>query len=117
VSDFKAAITLLSGAENKLLNAKGEENTTIVTTGSVLAVYDAGTLIASYEVVIYGDVSGDGKINILDAIRVNRHTIGMNTIKGCYLEAADPSKDGKVNIIDSITINRYTIGLATINQR
>ena len=101
----------------KVLKASGEENTGVVATGNKLAVYADDTLVASTEIVIYGDLSGDGKINALDAIKLNKYTIGTSTLSGCYLVAADVSGDGKSNALDAIIINRYTIGTAEIKQR
>ena len=116
VEDFLNGITRHGKAEVKLLDKNGSQKTGTVGTGNVLAVYGDGQLVASYEIVIYGDVSGDGKINTLDAIRLNRYTIGLVTLNGVYLEAADASRDSRVNTLDSIFINRYSIGLVTINQ-
>ena len=115
-SDFLAGFTLTGGATVKLFTSKGEENTSVVTTGSVLSVYDGETLIASYEIVIYGDVSGDGKITILDIMKINRHTLKIASLSGCYLSAGDVNKNGDVNILDIMITNRHTLGLATIKQ-
>ncbi|MBQ8626230.1 MAG: SH3 domain-containing protein [Agathobacter sp.] len=114
--DFLNGITRHGGAEVKLLDKNGSQKTGTVGTGNVLAVYGNGELVASYEIVIYGDVSGDGKVNTLDAIKLNRYTIGLVTLSGAYLEAANASRDSRVNTLDSIVINRYSIGLVTINQ-
>lgn len=104
------------GGTLKLLTAKNKENTGTVGTGNKLAVYVDGTLVATKEIVIYGDVSGDGKINTLDAIKLNKYTIGLVSLKGSYLEAADASADKKVNTLDSIIINKFSIGLTKIKQ-
>ena len=116
-ADFLNAITRQGNATVKLLNKNGAEQTGVVGTGNILQVFDGSTLIKSYEIVIYGDVSGDGKINTLDAIKLNRYTIGLVSLSGSYLEAADASRDKRVNTLDSIIINRYSIGLVTINQK
>ena len=116
VEDFLKGFDLQGGAEVKLLDKNGAQKSGTVGTGNVLSVYGNGQLVASYELVIYGDVSGDGNINTLDAIKLNRYTIGLATLSGAYLEAADASRDTNVNTLDSIFINRYSIGLATISQ-
>lgn len=116
VADFLAGFK----AENctlKVFTAAGAEHTGIVATGNKLAMYVDDELVETKEIVIYGDVSGDGKINALDAIKVNRYTIGTTSLTGCYLVAGDVSKDGKTNALDAIIINRYTIGLSEIKQR
>ena len=116
------ASTLLSGltctgGTIKILNSDFTENTGTVATGNKVGVYVDGTLVDWKDIVIYGDTTGDGKINVLDAIKLNRHSIGLANMSGCYLTAADASRDGNVNILDSIVINRYTIGLASVNQK
>ena len=45
----------------KVLKADGTENTGAVGTGNKIAVYANGTLVKQYDVVIYGDINGDGK--------------------------------------------------------
>ena len=116
VSTFLAGFKC-EGGTAKVLTATGTENTGTVATGNKLAVYVNGTLVFTKEIVIYGDLSGDGKINALDAIKLNRYTIGTTSLTGCYLAAADVSGDGKSNALDAIIINRYTIGLSEIKQR
>lgn len=116
VEDFLNGITCNGGAEVKLLDKNGTQKTGIVGTGNLLSVYGNGELVASYDLVVYGDVSGDGKVNTLDAIKLNRYTIGLATLSRAYLEAADASRDSRVNTLDSIVINRFSIGLATIKQ-
>ncbi len=101
----------------KVLKATGEENTGLVATGNKLAVYVNDTLKETKEIVIYGDANGDEKINVLDAIIINRFTINLSKITGVYLEGADANRDGKVNVLDAIIINRYTIGLSEISQK
>ena len=99
------------------MKADGSENTGTVATGNRIAVYFKGTLIATKDIVVYGDVNGDGAINMLDIIRVNRHIIGKITLQNTFLEAADANrKQDGVNMLDIIRINRHIIGKSTIEQ-
>ena len=60
-----------------------------------MAVYDAsGNLKKTYDIVIYGDINGDGAVNALDMIKLNRHILGKGTLTGAYLEAADANRKG-----------------------
>ncbi len=115
-ADFVSGISC-EGGSLKLLNSSGAEHTGTVATGNKLGIYVDGALVATKEIVIYGDVNGDGLINILDLIRINRHSIGASVLQGAYLEAGDANRkaDG-ANILDLIIINRHTLGLATIQQ-
>ena len=67
--------------------------------------------------MIYGDVNGDGGINVLDMIKINRHVLELNKLSGAYLEAGDVNhaEDG-ANVLDMIYINRHSLGLLTIKQ-
>lgn len=102
----------------KLFRADGTENTGKLATGNEVKVYDSsGKLLSTHQVVIYGDVNGDGDINVLDMIKVNRHALGLAKISGCYLTAGDANRAGDgVNVLDMIYINRYALGLSTIKQ-
>lgn len=110
------------GRTLKLVDMAGKENKGKLATGNKLLVYDSsGKETQSLELVLYGDVNGDGDINVLDMIKVNRHILGISKISGCYLKAADANRDGDkdgggVNVLDMIYINRHTLGLTTIRQ-
>lgn len=107
-----------SGATLKLVGTDGKEKSGAVVTSDVVQLYDGrGKKISSYTIVIYGDVNGDGEINVLDMIKVNRHVLGLTKLSGAYLEAGDANRAGDgVNVLDMIYINRHSLGLATIRQ-
>ena len=102
----------------KILDASGNEKSGTVVTGDSVAVYDAsGNMISSTKIVIYGDVNGDGKINVLDMIKLNRHITGKGTLTSVYLEAADANRRGDgATVLDMIILNNHITGKKTINQ-
>lgn len=102
----------------RIVAADGSEDVVSIATGTQLMVYDLmGNLVDTYQMIIFGDVNGDGAINVLDMIQVNRYILGLNTIEGCYLEAADANRAGDgANVLDMIHINRHSIGLTVIRQ-
>ena len=101
----------------KLLDATGSENKGTVGTGNKLAVYENGKLLKIYGIVIYGDANGDGDINALDLIKINRHILGKASLSGCYLTAADANKKGDgVNALDLIVTNNQILGRKNIAQ-
>lgn len=107
-----------TGATLKIVGADGKDKSGVAATGDVLQLYDSSNkMISSYTLVLYGDVNGDGEINVLDMIKVNRHVLGLGKLSGCYLEAGDANRanDG-ANVLDMIYINRHSLGLATIKQ-
>ena len=104
-------------AEIKLLNAKGKENKEVVATGDVLAMYVGGELVKTYEIVITGDVNGDGKISMADLVKINRHILGLAKLKDVYLEAGDVNHKGDgISMADLVITNRHLLNLTTITQ-
>lgn len=63
--------------------------------------------------LIKGDVNGDGKVTITDALFVAQYSAGLRTLTSTQLEAADVNCDGKVTITDALFIAQYTAGLRT----
>ncbi len=104
----------VTGGTAKILQADGTENTGKAATGNVLAVYVNGTQTASYPIVIYGDVNGDGKISNADIVKLKRHILSLEQLAGSGLNAADINKDGRVSNADIVKVKRHIIGLEII---
>ena len=66
---------------------------------------------AQYEML--GDVDGDGKVTVADAILVARYAISAGELsnEGNALQLADFNCDGFVNIVDATLIARAALGL------
>ncbi|MCI6075950.1 MAG: leucine-rich repeat protein [Catenibacterium mitsuokai] len=58
-----------------------------------------------------GDVNGDGKVNVLDAVMVLRHDANIIKLNDSQLKAADVNEDGKVDVLDAVMILRYEAGI------
>lgn len=115
-SDFLAGLST-DGGTVKLVGADGKQNQGLAATGNKVEVYVDNKKKTFYEVVIYGDVNGDGEINVLDMIKVNRHILGLDKLSGTYLVAADANRKGDgLNVLDMIYINRHALGLSAIKQ-
>ncbi len=61
--------------------------------------------------VIKGDTSGDGIINIVDALFIAQYTVGLRTFTAAQLAAGDVNGDGMVNIVDALFLAQATVGL------
>ena len=63
-------------------------------------------------VVLFGDVNGDGKINMSDVQKLLQHIEGWesSTLTGAYLLAADVNHDGVVTEADSNLMMQYIAG-------
>lgn len=88
VEDIKEKIQ--SSYSIKIYDYKGNELTDgqMVGTGSKIRLVDENDIIKmEYYIVIYGDVNGDGKINSLDLLVVQRHILEIEKLNGLFLKA------------------------------
>lgn len=71
----------------------------------------------TYEVVLYGDLDGDGKINSADLLKMRQYLLGQINLSGAYLEAARlVNTSGKINSADLLRIRQYLLGQKGISQ-
>ncbi len=64
--------------------------------------------------IIYGDVNGDKKINVVDANLVRRYAAQLVDFTEEQLAAADVSGDGRVNVVDANLVRRYAAQLINV---
>ena len=62
----------------------------------------------------YGDLNGDGYIDVVDALMILRYYTGHDTLTIAQLEAADVVKNGTVDLGDAVRILRYEAGLEKV---
>ena len=107
--------TLLAslGEGYTLYDAAGAAKTSgTVLTGDLLKD-PAGTI---RHIVIFGDLNSDGLIALADLLRQQKHLLGIITLNGAPLKAADVTKDNTVDIADLLRIQKHLLGAATITQ-
>ena len=84
-------------------------------TGSTIEITD-GDKKTTLTVVIYGDASGDGKINGVDSLMIKKHILDINVLNGVYNLAGDVNRDGKINGVDSLMIKKHILDINLIKQ-
>ena len=67
-------------------------------------------------IVIYGDINGDGKIDRDDCLAILRQLNGYTTLQSAYKTAADANKDGKIDRDDCLAILRHLNGYTNLNK-
>lgn len=68
------------------------------------------------DVVIKGDVNGDGKVSALDYVKVRNHLDKKSTLVNAYGQAADSSNDSKISALDYVKIRNQLDGKSAIQQ-
>ncbi len=61
-----------------------------------------------------GDVNTDGAIDIVDALFIAQHTVGLRTLTAPQIAAADVNLDGRADIVDALFIAQFTVGLRVL---
>ena len=60
-----------------------------------------------------GDVNDDGSVDIVDALLIAQHYVGL-PIAGVFNEAnADVDCSGAIDIVDALLVAQYYVGLLT----
>ena len=98
------------------LSCTNYNNNTYVGTGSTVEIKDGNNVLATYTVIIFGDVNGDGRITSADKSVVETYTAGTFTEGSAFFEAADVTRDGVIDSADSDMINSHVLGTLTISQ-
>ncbi len=92
----------------------------LVGTGAKVQIFtntDVQTLVAEYEIIIYGDVDGNGKINSVDLLKLQRHILEIEELDFLSQKAGNINKNGKKpTSVDLLLIQRHILGLKQIVQ-
>ncbi|MBE6154855.1 MAG: hypothetical protein E7163_04720 [Firmicutes bacterium] len=114
---IKSSLESVSGNSSVIIkNSKDEEvsNDTKIGTGYKITI--KGSTEETFEVVIYGDVSGDGNIGPLDLLLVRRELLKTENLSGSYELAADPNKDNNITALDLLLVQRHILKAESIEQ-
>ena len=106
------------GMTMKLVKADGSEQKAALQTGDRLKLYDTNKKeLSSYNIIIYGDVNGDGSIDSKDVKKLNAYLLGKEKLSGCFLTAADTNRKGDgVTVLDLVYLKKHVSGTAKIRQ-
>ena len=92
---------------NKASGNVGTEDTLVISNG---------TTTKSYKIVIYGDNNGDGKVSVVDLLRVQKDILGSSSMSSYDKRASDINKDGKVDVVDLLRVQKQILGNNVIEQ-
>lgn len=118
ISEGTASNTLISNikkADPTSTIIYKDKNNNILTTSSNLKTGDKIELTSSngenktFEIVVNGDVDGDGTVTIKDLLRVQKHILKETLLSGPYKEAADTDTDNSITIKDLLRVQKHIL--------
>ena len=117
INTIKGAIESVSGYNTVIImDSNGNElQTGTVTTGMQIKINNA-TGSETLKIAIKGDTSGDGVINALDLLQVQKYILETYSLSDVYALAGDTSGDGVINALDLLQIQKYILGTYEIVQ-
>ncbi|MBC8545885.1 hypothetical protein H8711_02885 [Clostridiaceae bacterium NSJ-31] len=104
----------------ELIGTNGKElaDEEFVGTGCRLLLKNAqGNTAKALDVLLYGDCTGDGSINVFDLLAVKSKILGISTLQGVYAEAADTARENEgIDIFDLLVLKSHILGISSIQQ-
>lgn len=117
VADIKGKIT--TDLEIEIVNYQNEvlKDTDVVGTGCKILIKEDGNILRQYQIIVYGDVDGTGKIDSVDLLVLQRHILEIKPLEQIFRKAANIDKNGKKpSSVDLLLIQRHILQLQLIEQ-
>ncbi len=111
--DLKEALES-KGVTVSIVDASGKTVTNTLGTGYKVSI--VGETAEVLEVVLYGDISGDGKINAVDLLKIQKDILKVSKLSNAQRIAADINKDGKINAVDLLKVQKDILNISKIEQ-
>jgi len=105
-----------SNATISIKNADGSDATGAIATGNKVVILKADLKTFAYNIIIKGDVNGDGNIFATDYVRIKNYIMGTGTLSDISKCAADVNGDGNVFATDYVKIKNHIMGKGPIIQ-
>jgi hypothetical protein len=82
--------------------------------GGIVVANAAGS--NSWDDVLFGDASGDGKVDLVDVQMMLKHVVGLITLDAEQTIAADVNGSGAVDLVDAQLTLQHIVGLITLEK-
>lgn len=93
------------------------EDSKIGTNTKVVFKDEAENEVYSYYFIVYGDLNGDGIINSLDVLVLQKHILEIKEITGLFLKAGNTLKNGNLpSSLDVLRIQKHILETKFIEQ-
>ena len=95
-------------------NGSEVSSSQIAGTGMSIRLLSNGNVFAEYFTVVTGDVTGNGRIEPTDYIRIRSHLLGTNLLSGLFLIAGDIDANERLEPTDYIRMRAHLLGRESI---
>ena len=117
VNSLIATIESIAGTGNVLIT---NQNGNVITdgllgTGHKITISNAEDK-KTFTIIVKGDTSGDGQINALDLLQVQKNILNTYSLNNEFFVAGDTSGDNKINALDLLQVQKNILGTYTIEQ-
>ncbi len=101
-----SSITVTNGSAT-VVSQDGNSGSGVVGTGMQLVIHDtAGTKIKTYTIAVEGDLSGDGKITVIDLLRLQKAILGNTSLSEAEQVAGDMNNNEGINVLDLLKLQK-----------
>ncbi len=88
------------------------DNTSVLGT-NYKVIITTGTEVKKYVIIVKGDTTGDGKINLNDITRLYHYYKGIELMDECYVLAGDVARNQIINLNDVTKLYHYYKNIIT----
>ncbi|MBR1413339.1 MAG: SH3 domain-containing protein [Bacilli bacterium] len=117
VGQLKGNLESISGSNAVTIkNNQGQAiNDGNVATGYTVSISASDN--QDFTIIIFGDVSGDGVINSLDLLKIQKHILGSAKLSGSQAQAASMDiSSTNINALNLLKVQKHILGSAKIAQ-
>ena len=88
-------------------------STPLATVYTIKIVVPSGST-KTFTIIVNGDSNGDGKADILDLLKIQKHILGTTKLNDLEIKGADTNFDGKIDILDLLIVQKYILGTSKL---
>lgn len=112
ISEKNLGEVLIQNMDGKIL-----EGTEKIGTGGKIII-TKNNCKEEYTIIVYGDISGDGKIDSMDLFDMKQHMLKQNTLNGAFYKAANITKtDDIIDSMDLFELKQHLLKTKLIEQK
>lgn len=119
ITNLKSCIIKYSNQTAEIYNKNNQpitNNNYVVGTAMYLKIFQNSTLIKTYRLIIYGDVTGDGVIGLNDLTSIRDDLLENTQLVDEFRTAGDLYGEGKITLNDLVGVMSYISENGSIRQ-